>query len=67
MGASVHPFTDGRAKGEGTKGYFLIQELLGNESLLSSEIGQQFREKKDQGMTTVQVRPCQAPSMGTRV
>lgn len=67
MVASVLPFTDGRAKGQGTKGYFLIQGLLGNESLSSSEIAQHIREKKDQGITTVQVRPCQVCSMGTRV
>lgn len=30
MGASVLPCTDGRAKGQGTKGYFLIQDLWGN-------------------------------------
>lgn len=64
MGASVLPFIDGRVKGQnGTS----IMDLLGKESLLSSEIAQHNREKKHQGMTTVQVRPCQAPSMGTRV
>lgn len=51
MGASVLPFTDGGAKGQSTKGYFLIQDLLGNESLLSFEIVQHIREKKDQGIT----------------
>ena len=45
MGASVLPFTDGRAKGQGTKGHFLIQDLFGNESLSSSEIAQHIREK----------------------
>lgn len=40
-------------------------ELLGNESLFSSQIAQHIREKKDRGITTV--RPYQAPSMGTRL
>lgn len=40
-------------------------ELLGNESLFSSQVAQHIREKKDRGISTV--RPYQAPTMGTKL